>query len=181
MAAPGVLGGIGLASTALGGGVSAAGAIMGGEASAAQMRYQAGIARLNKKIALQNADYERAVGYVGAMRSGMASRTRAGNIKTAQASKGFDINIGSNVDVQDSDNLIARIDQRTIQDNASRRAYGQEVEAYKDESQANLYEIGADNAETAGQIGAISSILGASSSVASRWYQGRQSGMWSTT
>lgn len=175
MASPATLG---MGATALGGGVSAIGSLMSGGAQAGMYQYQAGVAKVNQRIALQNADYERAVGTVEAQRSGMKSRFTAGNIITGQVAKGFKVNSGSNAAVTDSANLVARMDQQTIQDNSLRRAYGHDIEAYKEANQESIYKAAGENAETAGQIGAISSILGSASSVSSKWYQGRQSGVW---
>jgi hypothetical protein len=52
----------GMAASAAGGILGAGGSMYSGEAQAAQATYQAGVARVNARIAQQDADYARAAG-----------------------------------------------------------------------------------------------------------------------
>ena len=143
----------------------------GAAAKKRQADYQAGIARLNAQVAKQNASYALQVGESQAQRIGMASRAQAGQIKVAQSGSGLDVNSGSNVEVQESQREIARADQATIRSNAAHRAFGYEVEAMNATAQGELATAAGQDAETAGDYAAWSSILGTASSVADKWMQ----------
>lgn len=175
---PTQVGGAGIGASAGGSLLGAFGSIFTGKAQSNQASYQAGIAQINKQIALKNAEYERNVGEVQAQQSGMKTRSEIGQTKAIQASSGFDVNKGSNVDVRSSEALIGKENVDVIRSNAARRAYGYEVEAVQDEAQSNIYKMAGANAKTAGGIGAIGSILGGASSVSSKWLQGNQTGLW---
>lgn len=158
-------------ATAAGGVVSAISSILGGESQAGMFKYQAGVAQLNERIAKQNADWSRAAGVVERQQAGMESRFKIGTTKVAQAAGGFDVNAGTNVIVRESEGEVGRHNQDLITSNAAKRAYGFDLEAVKEKAQAGVYEAGAEKAEMAGGIGAVSSILGSASSVASKWLQ----------
>lgn len=172
------IGAVALGATALGGLVSAGGSLMQGAAQKKMYDYQAGVAQINKKIALQNSDYAKQVGEVQAQQSGMKSRFQAGQIKTAQAASNLDVNSGSAKDVQESQAELGQHDQAIIRSDAAKKAYGYQVEATQQTAQSQIDTFAGKNSQTAGEIGAVSSILGASSSVSSKWLQGQSSGIW---
>jgi hypothetical protein len=153
------------------------GAQMQGEAQGQMYQYQAGVAQINKQIEAQKADYARAVGETEAQESGMKSRFQIGQIRTALASSGLDINRGSAARVTESQQEVAEFDQALIRSNAAQRAYGYEVGAMKEEAQSTMYGMSASKAREAGQISMISSLLGTAGSVGSKWVQGRQAGL----
>lgn len=164
-------------------GASAGGAITGaigseyqGAAQSNMYGYQAGVAQINKQIAMQNADYERRVGEVKAQESGMKTGAVIAQTKTIQGASNLDVNRGSAADVRESEHAIGRQDQDIIRSNAARLAYGKEVEATQFESQSELYKMAQKTSKTAGHLGAISSILGGVSSVASKWTQAKSAG-----
>lgn len=171
MADPFTLAAIGIGSAAAGGLVGAFGQASGGQAQAGMYNYQAGVAQINQKIALQNADYQRTVGEVQAQQSGMATRAKVGETKVEQSASNLDINSGSQALVRESETSLGQYDQSVIRANAARRAYGYEVEATQQEAQGSLYKMAGKNAKTAGSISAVSSILGAAGSVSSKWLQ----------
>lgn len=175
---PGSIAAAGIGSSLLGSLTGTFGAMSGGEAQSQMFQYQAGVAQLNKKIALQNADYSRATGEVQAQESGMKTAALLGTQKATQGAGGLAVNSGSNADVRSSTEDIGGFDQTTIRANAAKRAYGYEVEATQDESQSKLFQMAGDNALKAGKISALSSILGGASSVSSKWLQGNQQGLW---
>lgn len=175
MAAPVAVAGIGM--TALGGITQAFGAEQQGAAQAAMYNYQAGIAQMNAQIAKQNADYETALGEVQAQQQGMKTRAEIGETRAAQGAGGLDVNTGSNLAVRASEAELGAQDQAMIRSNAARRAYGQMVEAAQDTAQSNVDMMAASNAKQAADINAFSSILGAGSSVSSKWMQASSLGL----
>jgi hypothetical protein len=88
-----------------------------------------------------------------------------------QAASGIDVNAGSALSVRSSEQRLATFDEATLRSNAARQAYGFRAQGLMDESQATLDEFAAKNSIAAGNIGAISSILGGISSVSSKWLQ----------
>lgn len=174
---PVTLGVAGIASTALGAVTGAAGSIAKGQAEAGMYNYQASVAKVNQQIALQNADYEYARGEVEAQQAGMATRAQIGKTKAIQSASGLDVNTGSAAIVRQSEAEIGVENVAVIRNDAARRAYGQKIQAMQADTQAKIDTMAASNAERAGQIGAISSILGGAGSVASKWYSGVSSGL----
>lgn len=161
----------GMVSTAAGGILGAFGAQEQGEAQSKMYQYQAGVARINQKIAEQNADYARAAGEVEAQKSGMETRARVGQIRAAQGASNLDVNTGSAAAVRASQQAVGQEDEAIIRANAARKAYGYEVEATQDKAQVGLDTMAASQSKTAGDIGAMASILGEASSVSSKWMQ----------
>lgn len=162
---------VSMGSSALGGITKAAGSIFEGQSKASMYNYQAGVANVNKQIALQNAVYSREVGETKAEQSGMKSRAQAGQIKAVQASRGLRLDSGSAVAVQDSQAQIARHEQAVIRSNAARAAYGHEVEALNFGAKAAMASSAAKQSKIGGFINAFSSILGGATSVSSKWMQ----------
>lgn len=162
---------VGMGATALGAGVSAFGSMQQGAAQKQMYQYQAAVAEVNRKIALQNATYEIQVGGVEAQKSGLQSRYQIGQIKAGQGASNLDVNRGSAVDVQRSASEVAQQNQGIIRANAARRAYGFEVDAAAATAQGQVMSMAASRAQTSGDIGAISSILGGAASVSSKWLQ----------
>lgn len=172
------IGAIGLGTSLAGGALSAYGAASGGEANAKAYEYRAGMSRVNAAINMQNSDYALQVGDRKLASYGMSAAQRAGAIKTTQAAGGLDITTGSNKDVQNSQALLTKIDNKTIAENTSRTAYGYRVQANNDLLQAGLDDMSASNSRRAGKLSAIGSLIGTASSVSSKWLQGKQAGLW---
>lgn len=166
------LSGFGLGASVAGSAISAFGALAGGQAQSRQLQYQAGVADLNSKIALQNKDFATATGEVTAQRYGMAAVQRAGAIRAGIGASGIDIGSGSKAQVQEGQQTIAGIDLAQIRNNTARKAYGFDVEATQDTAQAGLLRSAAGDAESAGEIKALGSLVSGAGSVADKWYQG---------
>lgn len=179
MADPGTLAIAGMAGSAVGGLLGAFGSVYKGQAQANMYNYQAGIAQMNQQISLQNADYERNVGEVQAQESGMKTRAQVGQTEAAQAGSGLDVNRGSAAAVRSSEIEIGQQDENIIRANAARRAYGYEVEATQESAQAGLYRMAAETSQTSGDIGAATSLLSGGTSVADKWLQATQKGIFS--
>jgi len=167
--------------------------------------YQAGVAKINRDIALQQADYALAVGDVEAQKKGMEWRSAIASAKAYQASSGLNVNTGSAVDVRASMVELGTYDQTVIRSNAAKVAWGYDIEATQNEAQSALYTMQAGIermqataategakitrqglgiqkqalgvAQEAGTIGVMSSLVGAAGSVASKWTQGTSVGL----
>lgn len=156
-----------VASTAM----SAYGMFQQGEAAKKAAKYQQGVAKINEQIAKQNAEWQRRAGEVQAQKVGMVGRFKIGTTKAIQSGRGLDINSGSNLAVRESEEDLAEYDQATVRTNAAWKAYGEEVQAAAATSQGAIYGMQASQASAAAGIGAASSILGGTASVADKWMQ----------
>lgn len=151
--------------------VSAYGKYSEGQSKAGMYGYQAGIAQLNKQIALQNAEYALKTGETEARKSGMQTRFDVGRMRAAQGASNLDVNAGSGADVRESRQLVGRMDTDIIRENAGRRAYGFMTEAAGEEAKSKMYEAAGAGAKKAGMIGAFGSLISGAGSVASKWMQ----------
>ena len=174
---PTALAGIGAGGTAAGGVLGAIGALTTGNANAAMYNYKAGMAQINKQVADQNAQWDIQQGDVAAEEKGLQGAQAIGGTKVAQSGAGVDVNSGTAAVVRENQTSSVGYDQSIIQWNASKKAYGQEVQAAGDVAEATLDTAAASNAKTAGDIAALSSVLGSVSSVASKWSQANTLGI----
>lgn len=179
MADPVTIGTIGLGSTAAGALTGAFGSIFTGEAQAAQYNYQAGVARVNAKIAQQDADYALAAGETEAQISGMRGRAQEGAIRAGIGAGNLALGSGSAAQVLKSQTELTQFDEATTRANAAKRAWGFQTEAAGDIATAGAMDIAAQTSKTAGEIGAVSSLIGGAGQVSSRWLQGQSVGLWS--
>lgn len=167
MASPLALAGIG--AGAAGSVIGALGKLGQGQSEAQMYNYQAGVAAVNAQIAKQDANYTLDAGGVQQQQAGMRERatigaTRAGFGASNVAGASKNAVVSSEIEVgQQNQGIIAA--------NAAKRAYGFEVGAASDTATAGALDFSASNAKTAGDIGAVSSILGGVSSVSSKWLQ----------
>ena len=168
----------GMAASGAQGILGAIGSVMGADAKSQAYKYQSSMAWYNAAIAKQNQKYAFDVGEQQAERQGIAGAAQAGQIKAAQGASGVDVNTGSAKQVQDSQHLVSQMDLNTIREKAAKTAYDFSVRAVNYENQAKGYDIAAKNAQTEGKIGMVSSLIGAAGSVASKWSQGNQMGLW---
>ena len=178
MADPVTLGTIGIASTLAGGLTSAFGAEKSGAASQQMYDYQAAVAQINSKIDKQNADWAVNQGEQQSVIYGLKEAQTFGAIRTGEAASNVDVNSGSASKVQTSERTVGAIDTTQIRSNAAKVAYDYEVKSTMDLNQSTLDTMAGVNAKTTGDINATSSILGTVGSVASKWLQGSQMGLW---
>lgn len=179
MADPLTMSAASMAASGGGGILGAVGSIFSGNAQSSMYQYQSAIAAMNANIAKSNADYAVAAGEVGAQQSGMKTASQVGQTIAQQGAGGLAVGSGSNARVVDSERAIGQEDQALIRANAAKTAYGYEVIAAQDTAQAQLDTMAASNAKTAGEIGAFGSLLGSGGSVASKWLQANQAGVFS--
>lgn len=179
MASPASMGGLGMVGSLAGGIVGAFGSVTAGNAAAAASTYKAGIATLNSQINKQNANWSLESGGIKGEESGLEAGQKIAQTKSAQAASGFDVTTGTNQAVRDTQTKAAQFDQNVIAWDASKTAWGFEAKAATDTAQARLDTMAAGAEKEAGQIGAVSSFLGGATSVASKWSQASQTGMFS--
>lgn len=178
MTTPTNIGTAGLGATAAGGAISAFGAYEQGQSQSQMYGYQAQVAQINSKIALQNADYARMQGEQQSVIEGRKGAQQLGAIRAAQGASGLSVGGGSNAQVQASQKSTTALDLDQIRSNAAKTAYNFDVQSTEDINQAGLYSAASKNAATAGDIGALGSIIGGAGSVSSKWLSGQQQGLW---
>jgi hypothetical protein len=176
-----VMAGIGIASSVLGGITGAAGSVESGNANATMYQYKAGVAAINQQINKQNANWATQTGEISAEEKGLKAGQDIAETKVVQAASGFDVNTGTGSSVRDSQTSVAEFDQGIIRWDAAKTAYGYETKAATDEAEGQVDLQAAGQAQTAGWIGAASSILGGVSGVASKWSQASQIGIGSSS
>lgn len=178
MADPFTMAAIGIGATVAGGATSAYGQYAQGQSTKAMYGYQAGVAQLNQKIALQNRDYTLQAGGTAVRQAGLKLGQMVGNQKVAQSGSGLDLNQGSAEKVRADTLALGEEDIGTISTNYAKKAYGYEVEAATKSAEAGADLIAGSNASKAGAISAAGTFLSTAGSVASKWYQGSQAGLW---
>ena len=171
-------GAVGIGASLVGGLLSAQGAEKQGAAQQQMYNYRAQVAKINADINKQNARWARDKGETEGVMYGMKAAQRAGAIKVAQSSSGFDVNSGSNKTVQESQSKVTQMDEAQIRENATRIAYDYESKAVMDENQATLDVMSGKYAKEASKYKVAESIIGTVSTVSSKWQQGRSTGLW---
>lgn len=172
-----MIGAVGMGATAAGGVFQAFGAQKSGQAQQGMYDYQASVATQRANIDKQNAEYAIQQGEQQSEKYGMAAGQRQGQIVAAQGASGFNVNSGSNKQVQTSQQTVTGIDLDTIRSNAAKTAYNFNVSAAFDTAQAGADISAGQNARTAADINSFSSILGTAGSVSSQWMKASQLGM----
>ena len=160
----------------LGGVMGGIGQMQQSSAQSQMYQYQAGLSAQNAAIQKQNMAYALQQGEQEANRSGMRSRFQEGQIKTGQAASGFNVNTGTDVNVQQGQKLVGQMDQAAIRSTAAKRAYDYDISSIQATDQASAYTASAKNVQAAEPIQIASSILGTASSVGSKWQAMQSSG-----
>ena len=160
----------------LGGITGAIGQVQQSDAQASMYKYQAGLSAQNALIQKQNETYALQQGEQAANQSGMKSRFQEGQIKVGQAASGFNVNTGTDVNVQQGQKLIGQMDQAAIRSTAAKRAYDYDISSIQASDQASAYTASAKNVQAAMPLSIASSILGSAASVGSKWNAMQTSG-----
>lgn len=153
------LAGAGLALSAVGTGVGVMGSLQTAAAQQASAKYQAQVAAGDQQIALQNASFAANSGEEQAAVQEQKTRTQEGEILASQASSGVDVNSTTASDVRTSEEKLGALDADTIRSNAARQAYGYQTQATNFENAESADVAQGENAETAGGIGAATSLF----------------------
>lgn len=163
------LGTASLGLTAAGGLAGAVGQIQAGQAQAAADKYNATMARQNANVAKENATIAGQSGEAQAAIQQQKTRALVGSTKANQAASGIDVNTGSAVSVRTSEAELGGLDALTIRSNAAREAYGYRVQETNYKAQGELDEFAAKNAQEAGWVGGVSTLLGAAGTAGSNF------------
>jgi len=173
----GVMAAVGIAGGAAGGIIGGLGAKEAGEAAAGASTYKAGVALLNKQVSEQNASWAVQAGDTQAEIKGLQAKQKIGQEKVVQAASGFSVNGGTGERVREDMSNVAAYDQNVIRWDAAKTAYGYGVKAASDTAENRLDLMAADQEREAGDIGEITSFINAGSNVASKWSQGKTTGL----
>ena len=153
--------------------------------------YQAAISRNNAIIAENNrinalnlAEDARKRGGADAATFSAKVRRLQGQQKAVLAANGVLVEAGSALDITQETTNIGQLDALTIRSNAEREALGFEqqasnfgAQAAQSEAGANLQILAGQNAASAANGRALSSLLTGAGSVASKWYNFNSSGV----
>lgn len=166
-----------LAVTAIGAGTQAYGQMQAGEAAAELGAY-------NQQVAANNAKYAEAMAQDALQRGDIAATNQ--RERTAQeiaqqtvaaAANGVDVNTGSIIDLTSDTARYGELDRLTILNNAQREAFGNRVRGANFESEGNVAYAEGQNAKSAGTSAAFGTALSGAGSVATKWYNFDQAGV----
>lgn len=166
-----------LAASAVGAGTAAYAAHAQGVAQRNAAQYQAQVALNNQKLAEQYAQVETQKGQRLEEAKRMQTAQVEGNVRAAAGAAGVEVNAGSPVRLQEDAARLGELDAQTIRNNSARAAYGYRVQGMSYAGQAQLDEMTASDASSAGSLGAFSSIIGGASSVSDKWLKYKQAGV----
>lgn len=164
-------------ASVVGGVTSAVGAVGAGVAGYSAYSYKSQVAANNAQIAKNNAAYAMAVGEFDAKKQGVADAFKMGQITTAQAASGFDINSGTALGVRQSQAAANKTNQNVIRANAKRQAYGFEVEAMNYEAESKIDTMAGTNSLISGAIGGAGSLVGTAGTVSDKWLSYAKAGV----
>ena len=150
----------------VGGLVSAVGTIAGGIAQKNAADYQSQVAANNAIIAKQNAAYSIEAGQAKTAMTSMQEAETGGQIKTAQAANGVDVNTGSNKAVQISQREVGNLNTKQQLSNAQLTAYGYQSQAMNYTAQSQLDTYQGKTAMLGAELGAAGQVAG----VAGKWF-----------
>lgn len=167
----GGLGVIGTGASLISGAVGAVGAIESGNAQKASANYNTQVAAENAQVQTNNANMASAEGSQNVANQQQKTRAEVGSIKAAQAANNIDVGTGSAVDVRSSATELGELSAINIRANAARTAYGYQTAAASDTAQSNLDKAQGQYAQTAGDIGAGTTLLGTAGSAALKYSQ----------
>lgn len=179
MADPVTMAAVSIGGSAISGAMGAAGAEQQGQAQSQMYQYQAGVAQINQQIANQNAQYAIAAGESKAQMAGIKTSQEIGAEKAGQGASGLDVNGVSATRVRESTLDVGSLDEATIRSNAARESYNYTVQGWQQGQQAIMDQMAASNAKSAGDMNAMSSIIGGASSVANKWLSYSKAGIFS--
>lgn len=164
-----VLAGASLAGSVGSGILGAFGANAKAEGEAASYNYKAQVASNNAVLAKQNADQAIAAGGVAAQTNDLKTKNLVSTQLVTQAANGLDVNSGSNVNLRESAESLGHLDTLTILNNALKNSRSAKIQAMNFEAEAGLNKASAENAETAGTLNIMTSLLGGATGVADKW------------
>lgn len=149
--------------------MSAYGKYQEGQAASEMMNYRSQVAANNKKIAEQYEGWEQSRGAAEESANAMKQRAGIGRLRANMAASGVRLDSGSSADVLDSAVALGELDTLTIRSNTARKMYGYRVAGQSEGAQSGILSLAGSNAESAGGVGALGSLLSGASSVAGKY------------
>lgn len=160
---------IGAAMAVVGAATSAVGVIQQGEAAKKSADYNAEVAANNAKIADQNAKWAGHAGEQQAAIQQQKTRAAVGAMLADQGASGVDVESESSKNTRASAAELGQLDAMTIRSNAARQAYGYEVDSSNSTAQSQLDKFQGENAKSASNINAGSTLLSGLGSAATNY------------
>lgn len=164
--------------SAVGGVVSAFGQMEQGKASQQSALYQAAVAKNNKIVAERAAEAEKMQGLIESEQNDLKVRGVAGAQKAAQAANGIDVNTGTALAIRKGTVEMGTYDSEMIRANAGKKAYNYLVQAQNFESEAQFKTMQGEQALKASKTAAFGTLIGTASSLAGKWGNFKNSGMY---
>jgi hypothetical protein len=161
--------GASLAMGAIGTGMNAIGQANTAQAQAAQMNYQAQVARNNQAVAQWNAQRALEQGEVDADNRNLKTAQLEGSQRAALAAEGGDVDSGSPLDIVADTARAGYTDAATIRSNAALQAYGYQLQAAGDAGTASADSASAVNGLANLPFGIGSSLLSGASSIGGKY------------
>lgn len=150
---------IGAAAAIVGAGSSIVGGFLGNQSS----QYQSQVAKMNEKIAKQNADNALVTSQIDQQESDMQTSSLLGEQEAAQSASGLSLTGKSAIHTRASARLLGRRDALNIIHAGRIESRNYRIQAANFKSEANASKISGRNAIIGGFLGAASSLVGAPS------------------
>jgi hypothetical protein len=140
--------------------IGAAGQVQEAKASSQAAKYNAQVANMNADLANTQAKQAIESGAREEQMKRLQTSQLIGKQKAAMAANGVDLNFGSPLDTIVDTAKMGELDAQTIRTNSYREAYDYRVKGANYTAEGKIDEAKARNAESAGFMGAIGTILG---------------------
>lgn len=148
-----------------------------GKAAKGQADYQSAVARNNQIIANRKADDARERGKIDAANNDLRTKQRISQSTVTGAATGQVVDQDSNLEITSDTAALGKLDSLRIINNSEREAHGFEVQGVNFESEARLSDFKGKNAVAAANTKAAGSLVSGVGSVAGKWYQFDQDGV----
>ncbi len=160
-----------LAVSAIGTAVAGYSAYQSGQAQSAAAQYQAQVAQNNSAIANLNANAAISTGNTQLQAAQEQAAQHQGMIRAVMGAGGLDLNSGSALRDQQGEAQIDQLNQATITSNAARSAWNFRNQGMDFSATSNLETMQGLQAESAGELGAFSSLLSGAGTFAKGYSQ----------
>jgi|GEM_PF-2004512 len=162
------LGGASLALMGIGAVGSAIGTYQQAKSAKSQLRYQAAIAEINRRMSESSAQQAMQQGQQQVAATTMKYGAVKSSQRAAMAANGVDLGTGNAAEVQASTDILKDIDKQTIEANAIRAAFGYRTQGANYGAQAGMANASASGISPVSA--GFSTLLGSASKVAGSWY-----------
>lgn len=169
MCDPKTMGMLSIGSQIAGGLMGAKGAYDQASTQKSILAVQAAIAQQNEQIANEQASVALENGQVAEQNSRLQTAQVFGAQRAALAANGVDLGEGSPNDILTTTKFLGERDALTIRDNATRQAWGYQVQGVNAANNAQLMQLAGGNINPA--MSTAGSLLTTAGSVVSTWYK----------